>query len=198
MKHTDLSIVFLLIFVCLVIEFDFKMNTLRKIQNQGVLYNNIFDTAVNDSLRNGLELINTTVSINEELVIQQFFEGLNHLMSIDNTSFPVIMITNKEGFTIWDNGVKRECVYGSFTRESKVALIQSQVEKALNSSSTAKYNNLTYRISIPYIDFNEWYNTISDMGLFIIFQGNTFQNNKLYNRFIISGASYKYMDIESE
>lgn len=193
MKHTDLAILFLMIFICFVVGFDFKMDALRKIQNQSVLNNNIFDTAVSDALRNGLELTNDKVMINEDLVLTQLFEGLNELMRIDITSFPAIIITNYDGFTIWNNSERMEFVYDKYETESKINLIKKAVEDALNSSTAARYNNLIYKISIPYINVNEWYNTISDMGILIVFQGDTFNNDKLFNRYIVSGASFKYV-----
>lgn len=193
MNHTDFAIIFLIIFISLVVGYDFKMNALREMQNQEVLYNNIFDTAVSDALRNGLELTNNKVKINEDLVLSQLFEGLNELMSVNITSFPAIIITNYDGFTIWDNGERQEIVYNDTKPESKINLIKTAVEDALNSSTAAKYNDLKYKISISYNNISEWYNTISDMGFLIIFQGDTFHNDKLFNRYIVSGASFKYV-----
>lgn len=193
MNHTDFAIIFLIIFISFVVGYDFKMNALREMQNQEELYNNIFDTAVRDALRNGLELIENKVKINEDLVLSQLFEGLNELMKIDITSFPAIIITNYDGFTIWDNGVRQKIVYYDTKTESKINLIKTAVEDAMNCSTAAKYHNLKYKISISYNNVSEWYNTISDMGFLIVFQGDTFNNDKLFNRYIVSGASFKYV-----
>ena len=194
MKHTDLAILFFVIFLSFITEYDFKMNALCEIQNQGMIYNNIFDTAVSDALRNGLELKNNEIRINEELVTKQLLEGLNELMTIDMTAFPAMIITNDEGFTVWNNGVRSEVIYADSQLETKINAIKKAVEEALNSSTAAKYNKLEYTISIPYCDVNEWYNTISDLGFLVVFQGDTFHNDKLFNRYIVSGASFKYSD----
>lgn len=190
MKHTDFAIIFILIFMSIVIEFDFKMSALHEIQNQRILYNNIFDTAAIDALRNAVVNENGNAEINEELVIRQFFEGLGELVEIDISSFPVMIITNSKGFAIWDNGIRNEFIYEDPSVETKVNKIRTAVEDALNSSTAALYNGYRYCISIPYVKVSEWYNTISDMGFLVVFQGDTFNNDRMFNRYIISGASF--------
>lgn len=191
MKHTDFALIFMMIFLSIIIEYDFKIKSLHEISNQGIIYNNIFDTAVTDALRNGLKTEGAEPVINEELVMKQLFDGLNELIEIDMSSFPAIIITNSRGFIIWNNGERNELIYEDSTIETKISQIKTAVEDALNSSTAAIYNGFTYTISIPYANANEWYNTISDLGILIVYQGNTYNNDKMFNRYIVSGASFE-------
>ncbi|BCN32385.1 hypothetical protein [Anaeromicropila herbilytica] len=54
----------------------------------------------------------------------------------------------------------------------------------------AEHYGITYQFALPYIEKEEWYRTIDDIGLFVVFQGYPYGLNTgdVFNQYSYAGA----------
>lgn len=112
MKITKLSIVFVLIVLCCIIQLDIKMNNIVAINQKKIDYNQALEGAVDDAVLRLVDMDSSktvTYSLNKEACINQFYMSLFSSFGIlDSPSeqknlmnyIPVIIVTDKDGFFI--------------------------------------------------------------------------------------------------
>lgn len=90
----------------------------------------------------------------------------------------------------------------SLYEEKKRGLIISLIEQCTNECITkqnqfAKQYGIKYNFMLPTIDYDEWYRTINDISLIVVFQGYPYGNSITgrYNRVAIGGARMHKVDV---
>lgn len=81
-----------------------------------------------------------------------------------------------------------------FDRERRLVIINTLTE-TMNEyiekhNDIAKHYGITYQFSLPYIEMEEWYRTVDDISMLVLFQGYPYGNETLgyYNRMALGGA----------
>lgn len=190
MKFTDGAILFLILMLAFVIPLDGRLQLLMHLQMQKTMYNAILDTAVEDSLRNGVVITGKQVSMNHQMIVRQFERSLQELLvtEISSEHYPVMMITDGNACYFWENNQEKKIVYPELgTREDKINLIRTEMEKRLSKGTALQ-------VSIPYVEAEEWYNTVSDMGFLVIYRNDRGMSLALgngYEQRIAAGAAYR-------
>lgn len=112
MKITKLSIVFVLIVLCCIIQLDIKTNNIVAINQKEIEYNHALEGAVDDAVLRLVDMDNSktvTYSLNKDACINQFFMSLFASFGIlDSPSeqkmlmnyIPVLAVTDSDGYFI--------------------------------------------------------------------------------------------------
>lgn len=81
-----------------------------------------------------------------------------------------------------------------FDKERRLTIINC-LTKAMNEyieqhNKIANHYGITYQFSLPYIDMEEWYRTVDDISMLVLFQGYPYGNDTLgyYNRMALGGG----------
>lgn len=81
-----------------------------------------------------------------------------------------------------------------FDKERRLVIINC-LTKTMNEyierhNEIAKHYGITYQFSLPYIEMEEWYRTVDDISMLVLFQGYPYGNDTLgyYNRMALGGA----------
>lgn len=81
-----------------------------------------------------------------------------------------------------------------FDRDRRLVIINC-LTKIMNEyiekhNKIAKHYGITYQFSLPYIEMEEWYRTVDDISMLVLFQGYPYGNETLgyYNRMALGGA----------
>lgn len=127
----------------------------------------------------------------DELFIYKF--TLNDMITMYNKDTKELITGNyKElGIIYTDSFLAEEDIFDSVRRTA----IINELEKCMNYYIN-KYNNIasqfgiTYQFWLPTIDKADWYRTIDDIGMFVLFQNYPYQAGSLdtYNRYAFGGA----------
>lgn len=189
MKLTDFANVFIMLMIAAVIQFELQLDMLSCMQYRKILLNNIFDTAAQDSISLSFVVDKNNSYIEHKKAFELFFDEVKRTIDVGEEDFPVMLVTDDEGFWVRHGGEDKWHNYSDASdRLQKTADIRNAVEKILNSFSD--YSAVT--ISIPMIEAEEWYNTVSDCGILTIYAVNM----KKYKRsesgfggYIVSGAA---------
>lgn len=180
MKGTDYCIVFVLLCLTFVLPFELRLSMLSKLQMQKAVYNNIFDTAAMDALTHSYTRLD---SIDAQKAYLFFFREVRETLMVEEGDFPIVLVTDAAGFQVCAYGQwnKVDCIGKS--REQKIVMLREVLEDALQTT-----------VSIPYIEAEEWYNTIGDNGMLVVYRSQkklcrVFQSD--YENIIVSAAAVR-------
>lgn len=118
MKLSNIGIIFVIVFLCLIVGVDTKEQLLVAITNQKLKIDQQIDNAVDDSISSLVEFDSTDViNLNKESAVEQFYKSLAANMGVlDNKTkrdllkvyVPVILVTDLDGFYINYNVADKE------------------------------------------------------------------------------------------
>lgn len=257
MKHSDFTICFAIFAATLIIVSDMRTNIITKMLLTKLSYNQILDTAVEDSLLSSIEadFYGNKFVLDKEQILDRLWKNLSYSFGTFNQDLaqerlldciPVIICTEMDGFYVWqyDEAEKKHkfgeklpflfeedgyCFFLNFADFIKIEdkntgtviegtfdyvikyintgllekrevfeekkkqviteLVRDSLELAVEKNAVRQNIDAKYRISIPFIDYEEWYQNIQDVNLLLYFQGNPRKfYGKNYQRFIFSGA----------
>ena len=110
MKLSNIGIIFVIVFLCLIVGVDTKEQLLVAITNQKLKIDQQIDNAVDDSISNLVEFDSTDViNLNKESAVEQFYQSLAANMGVLENKIkreflkvyvPVILVTDLDGFFI--------------------------------------------------------------------------------------------------
>ena len=86
-----------------------------------------------------------------------------------------------------------------FDKERRLTIIncltETMNEYIEKHNKIAKHYGITYQFSLPYIEMEEWYRTVDDISMLVLFQGYPYGNETLgyYNRMALGGARIRKM-----
>lgn len=79
--------------------------------------------------------------------------------------------------------------YEERKKRTVIEAIREQLEQEVNANPKLDKTDIQYRFSFPYIDYEEWYQSVRDVSLLAFFQGLPMGvGDKTYNRFVFSGS----------
>lgn len=190
MKGTDFAIVFLMFFIPFAVLFDFRLSMTAGLYQQKIMLNNIFDTAAEDAVYKSFTVEGDNAYIDYSKASKAFIAQAQKVVDVDGDDFPVMLVTHKDGFWIGEEdntGLSWHPYQKSQNRQEKIEMIREEVERKLN---TGNDNDVT--VSIPVIEAQEWYNTVTDCGMLVIYKQKKSRMKPLgsrYTNYIVSGAS---------
>ncbi len=164
MKLTDLAIVFQLFFLCIITVLHVRSTRLHALQISEIMYDNVMDGIVEDSLRAGYKSIDITAGrpLVELSDVKECFKAEVSLYEADISY--VLMYIDCDGFYIWDSYVSEEWSekvnFSNLTQtlhEQKIYEITYYIEQQLGIV-----------LSIPYNSGESFMNTIDDYSLIAI------------------------------
>lgn len=142
---------------------------------------------------------NTSIAISDRIP----FEQRTHAYLIQYTLTDYVRIINVQ------TNEKTEGYYGDliklfpeilprtredFDKERRLTIINC-LTKTMNEyiekhNKIAKHYGITYQFTLPYIEMEEWYRTVDDISMLVLFQGYPYGNDTLgyYNRMALGGA----------
>ncbi len=110
------------------------------------------------------------------------YEGDYHDLK---TQFPNSLLSNDDTFDI----IRRNSIIGS---------MEESMDYYINHHNKIAYQfGITYQFWLPQIDRSDWYRTIDDISLLVIFQGYPYDAARLdtYNRYALGGARIKKSNV---
>lgn len=148
---------------------------------------------------------NTSIEISEWIP----FEKTTDTYQIQYTLTDHIRIINQETKEEWEG------YYGDlleqfssvlpstkdeFDKERRLIIINC-ITKSMNTcienhNTIAKHYGINYQFSLPYIEKEEWYRTVDDISMLVLFQGYPYGNDTLgyYNRMAFGGARVRKVE----
>lgn len=87
-----------------------------------------------------------------------------------------------------------------FDKERRLVIINCLTETMNtyieNHNNIAKHYGIKYHFSLPNIDMEEWYRTVDDISMLVLFQGYPYGNSTLgyYNRIALGGARVRKIE----
>lgn len=148
---------------------------------------------------------NTSIEISEWIP----FEKTTDTYQIQYTLTDYIRIINQETKEEWEGyygdlleqfssvlpNTKEE-----FDKERRLIIINC-ITKSMNTyienhNTIAKHYGINYQFSLPYIEKEEWYRTVDDISMLVLFQGYPYGNDTLgyYNRMAFGGARVRKVE----
>ncbi len=187
MSYTDYAIIYFLLFICVITGEDTKQQLLSSVSQQYIMYNNILDTAVSDSLRDAYDLCDNIPVLNKNKVRIQLDEGMRHILGSTSNAMIIVAMTDADGVTIYNYGKEIRIEYRYYPFEEHVDVIRNNIEQIINSS-IEKSEGIDYKFQVSYTErFNQWYNTIGDCGIITIYEV-PYKSFDGFQGYIVSGA----------
>ena len=93
-----------------------------------------------------------------------------------------------------DTFLAEEETFHIVRRNTIISSIEEKMDKYINNyNNIAKQFGITYQFWLPEIDKTDWYRTIDDISMLVLFQGYPFHfaGTDTYNRYAIGGARIK-------
>lgn len=181
MKYTDFAILFIALSICFVVPLELRSRLLERMMSQKIIYNNIFDTAVMDALQESYWIDSSEAYIDHEKLIYYLERNIKECLSGFDTNKALILITREDGFYYRYKAVTEFVQYEDVMNyEDKINLLRDNIEK-----------NINLMVSIPYIENEEWYNTVAADSILFVYIDDKMSRNKIsfeYDNIYVSGA----------
>lgn len=182
MKLTDLGIVFQIFFICLITVLHIRSNTLYAVKFNEIMYDNVMDGIVEDSLREGYRTVDMSGHPVVELdTVKEVFKA--EVCLYDAEASYILMYVDYDGFYIWNSNI-------ADAWNEKVEFTDAE-----NTPHEQKISEITHffkekyaiKLNIPYNSGESFMNTIDDYSLIAIsFNYNSgvesFSGAKLHKR----------------
>jgi hypothetical protein len=267
MKWTNLSIVFSIFLLLIIVVQDTRVNALTAVNSKQRMYTNYLENAVDDGTLNLVELDSTrkNLILKKENAVNQFFMSLYANFGVlgdsraeENLSgyVPIILICDEDGFYIYytdiyqnsdekiyvkrwsekypyvykmdnlvyhftlgsdgdlkvydmatgetkegsteelkliysDSILKDHDTFNEYRRNAIITAIQDKMNYYINQYNNIAYQKgITYNFWLPQIDKADWYRTIDDISMLVIFQGYPYKagGTDTYNRYAFGGT----------
>lgn len=148
---------------------------------------------------------NTSIEISEWIP----FEKVTDIYKIQYTLTDYIRVINQETTEEWEGYYGDMLVQfpallpntkEEFDKERRLIIINCITESMNtyieNHNTIAKHYGINYQFSLPYIEKEEWYRTIDDISMLVLFQGYPYGNETLgyYNRMALGGARVRKVE----
>lgn len=185
MKYIDFVLIFLFIFICAIIPYDFHLLMLQKLQVKKINYNQIFDTAVQDAIFKCMEISGEHYYINPSNALNSIRGEVGEVINYSKNDSLVVVITDDKGFWIND---EEDMKWNEYQRNDALSVceLRDAIEAKLNDGQNKKYI-----ISLPFMEGDDWYNAIGTPGVFVIYESSWQKKvslNPRYSNLIVSGA----------
>ena len=190
MRISNWSILFIMLFLCMVLRTDLRYHYDREAQFTMELYNRIFDRAAEDALADQLreEYADGSLEIAEEKVHQHFVEQIAFMF--DQTS-------QDQKEKLQEMVLLKELVNkGNGLIAEEQTIIRECMEKTIREKSAMAY--MTYALLLPTEEGTEWTQNIKDHGFYSFLELPDQRNYRwtyLFDeekmRYALSGAQMK-------
>lgn len=163
MKLTDMAIIFQLFFICLMTVAGYRDSYLHGESMNEVMFNNVMDGIVEDSLMAGYKSVDDNGRPIVDLYeVTRCFEAENALYSSSNMQ--LLIYVREDGFQIWDCGE---------TGQWSELIVFSDGERTLHEIKVMELTEYLqyiygFNVSIPFNDGEAWGNTIDAYSLLAI------------------------------
>ena len=214
MKLTDFALILVCFAFTLFVISNLKYSATRENLWYKTLNNVNMDTVVMDVLEKTIEGVDEDLVpiINKEYLAENFFRFLR--LSIDSSAstygemklrehVPVLLFAQVDGFYIYvyktsiRDGEKvylqewsEKYIFQTENQVERISLIRDTLEETINDYIKLKNNGIQYLLSFPYLQEEEWYQTIEGTGLYAFYtSGNTRIDGVDYHYFTFSGST---------
>lgn len=148
---------------------------------------------------------------NESIYVKRWTEKFPYTLEDRNLIYH-FSINDKEALTIYDEntqeilkGSRKDLkeiypeseiltdseVFDTYRRNTIIKLVEEKMNYYINQYNDIAYQfGITYQFWLPQVDETDWYRTIDNISMFVVFQGYPYQVGSLdtYNRYAFGGA----------
>lgn len=206
MQFNSLVLAFVFLMLPLFTADGIRIKLVEKRVEDKCLVNLNLDRVVMDTLAQGIEGVYEDFEpILEKTRIKDCFRFFLEL-SFGRESMPdipVLLLTekNKISFYYEEEGVyawQGEKSVKGLTQTEKTDLLREEMELIINKIKNINDKGIEYRISIPYIENEEWYQNIKNTGLWLFYQSPAEQiAERNYFYFVCSGSEIRRISSSS-
>lgn len=201
MKLSGYALIFVMIVWCVFSRVSFQNGLLWKNAYGSMMYNQIMDNLIEDSLRQVISFQDNQPQLDYEKLSHYLISGIQHYKrdfsngGYFENNIRFMIVTFSDGYCLWglENCIAED---GSKQWTEKIfyekGVLTSREEK-VNTVMQRLYEEAGVELSIPNREGEALQNTLDDYSLIVVYQSFPYVfEGKTYQKLIFSGAKLEY------